>query len=241
MSPDLEHSLCPAFIKVVGFGDAVRPVVDAINELGYDGLDATVADIMKDYIPSENDRMVILLVAEHSDLFQTVARTYFDADVLTVGIFTETSLTAGTTMGSFTIVPLNRMYEVVRILIAPIFMQGYISYDFNDLRMTLANTGHFLTLSAKGCGELRFPQAIESIRCSLTKKQTSGIERISVFIYSNKGGEQPLKMQEVLELRDYLKELPENIDAIWATYPDDTIKGDEIKISIVAAGKEIVI
>lgn len=235
---EFEYFRYPIFVKVIGFGDASQPIVDAINEIGYDGLEASIAKVGEEYIPSENDKMVILLVTEKSDQCLTVAKTYFDADVLTVGITVESDFTETMAVDSLTVSTANRMYDVVRTVIDPIFMQGYIGYDFNDLRLTLADTRHFVTISAEGYGEQRFNQAIESIKCFLTKEQVREIEQISVFIYSNKDGVHPLIMQEVSVLTDFLKELPESINAIWAIYPDDTIRNDGIRISLIAAGKE---
>lgn len=237
---EFEYFKCPIFIKVIGFGDASKHIVDAINVIGYDGLEASVTEVGEDYMPSENDKMVILLLTEKSEQSLVMAKTYFDADVLTIGITVESDFTETMTVDSLTISAADQMYDVIRTLIDPIFMQGYIGYDFNDLRLTLADTRNFLTISVEGYGEQRFNQAIDSIKCCLTKEQVRRIEQISVFIYFNKDGEHPLITQEVSGLTDFLNELPESINAIWAIYPDDTIKDDGIRISLLAAGKEMV-
>jgi len=40
-------------------------------------------------------------------------------------------------------------------------------------------------------------------------------------------------------LIDFVSELPESVYVIWAVYPDDTIKNHEIRVAILAAGKEL--
>ena len=40
-------------------------------------------------------------------------------------------------------------------------------------------------------------------------------------------------------LTDFISELPENVYAIWAVYPDESMKDDEVKVTILAAGKEL--
>ena len=40
-------------------------------------------------------------------------------------------------------------------------------------------------------------------------------------------------------LTDFLSELPESIYVIWAVYPDESISDEEIKVTILAAGKEL--
>ena len=46
-------------------------------------------------------------------------------------------------------------------------------------------------------------------------------------------------MQEMTALTDFLSKLPESIYVIWAVYPDESIKDEEIKVTILAAGKEL--
>ncbi len=65
------------------------------------------------------------------------------------------------------------------------------------------------------------------------------IERISIFMYFNREDKQPLEVQEMRALIDFVSELPESVYVIWAVYPDDTIKNHEIRVAILAAGKEL--
>ena len=60
-----------------------------------------------------------------------------------------------------------------------------------------------------------------------------------IFLYFNKEDKQPLVMQEMTALTDFVSELPESIYVIWAVYPDESIKDEEIKVTILAAGKEL--
>ena len=46
-------------------------------------------------------------------------------------------------------------------------------------------------------------------------------------------------IQEMTALTDFVSELPESIYVIWAVYPDESIKDEEIKVTILAAGKEL--
>lgn len=40
-------------------------------------------------------------------------------------------------------------------------------------------------------------------------------------------------------LTDIISELPESVYAIWTVYPDKSMKDDEVKVTILAAGKEL--
>ncbi len=46
-------------------------------------------------------------------------------------------------------------------------------------------------------------------------------------------------MQEMAALTNFLSELPESIYVIWAVYPDESINDEDIKVTILAAGKEL--
>ncbi len=114
-----------------------------------------------------------------------------------------------------------------------------IAYDFNDLQTTLTDAKHFLIKSVTRCGKERVAEAIGCIKSSLTSSLLNKIEWLSIFLYFNKVGKQPLVMQEMAALTDFLSELPESIYVIWAVYPDESINDEEIKVTILAAGKEL--
>jgi len=46
-------------------------------------------------------------------------------------------------------------------------------------------------------------------------------------------------MQEMTALTDFVSGLSESIYVIWAVYPDESIEDTEVKVSILAAGKEL--
>ena len=68
---------------------------------------------------------------------------------------------------------------------------------------------------------------------------TAASSSASIFLYFNKEGELPLVIQEMTALTDIISELPESVYAIWAVYPDESMKDDEVKVTILAAGKEL--
>ena len=114
-----------------------------------------------------------------------------------------------------------------------------IAYDFNDLQTTLTDAKHFLLKSVTRCGNERVAEAIGDIKRALSSSKLDKIERLSIFLHFNKEGELPLVMQEMTALTDIISELPESVYAIWAVYPDESMKDDEVKVTILAAGKEL--
>lgn len=229
----------PVFIRVIGFGDETKSTIDAINKLGYEGLDAVVATPGAEFSPSVDDKMAIFLATGHNDRLPVVAKTYFEADVLTIAIVADSSLSKDVKMDSVTIETPDRMYEVVRTLIGPIFMYGYVRCDFSDLSLILTNSGHFSSFTVIGSGPDRVAQAVESIRCRLADAQLMDAEHICLFMYFNNEGSQPVRINELAVLNDFFSELSNTIDLIWAAYSDKTIKDDAIKISLIVSGANL--
>ena len=73
----------------------------------------------------------------------------------------------------------------------------------------------------------------------MTSSLLNKIERLSIFLYFNKEDKQPLVIQEMTALTDFVSELPESLFVIWALYPDENIKDYEVKVTVLAAGKEL--
>lgn len=183
--------------------------------------------------------MVILLVTEQTEQLHAIAKAYFESDALTIGIMSDSSLSENVKTDSFTIVDYNRIYDTVRTLIDPIFMHGYICYNFYDFNQTMADTTHFQSLSVIGSGNNRVTQAIDSITNRFINKQSAATEHLSLFLYYNRDGKQPVLIHEAAILSDFLNRLPENIDKIFAVYHDPAIKSNEIRLSMIASGKEL--
>ena len=78
-------------------------------------------------------------------------------------------------------------------------------------------------------------KSIKYIKQALTSSILDKIEQLSFFLYFNKEGKQALAVQDVAAISDFISELPASIDVIWAVYPDESIKGEGIKVSILAA------
>ena len=223
--------------RVIGIGEATKEIIETVKSYGYDCVSATVLTKPFECVPTDEDKMVIIVAKDNTDHANSIAKTFHDAGVLTIGLLDNADLECYDSVvseASYTEYP-----DLTKALLQPIATQGMIAYDFNDLRTTLTDTKHFLVKSVTRCGKERMAEAIGCIKRSLTSSVLNKIERLSIFLYFNKVGKQPLVMQELATLSDSLSELPESIDVFWAVYPDESIKDEEIKITILAAGKEL--
>ena len=226
----------PTSFRVIGIGEATKEIIETVKSYGYDCVSATVLTEPFECIPTDEDKMVIIVAKDNEDHANSIAKTFHDAGVLTLGLLDNADLDCYDSVVAD--VSCTEYPDLIKSILQPIVTQGTIAYDFNDLRTTLADAKHFFIKSATGHGNERVAEAIGCIKSSLTSSLLKKIERLSIVLYFNKVGKQPLVMQEMTVLTEFLKELPENIEVIWAVYPDVTIEEHGIKLSVIAARKE---
>ena len=227
----------PTSFRVIGIGEATKEVMETVKSYRYDCVSATVLTEPFECIPTDEDKMVIIVARDNEDIANGLAKTFHDAGVLTLGLLDNADLDCYDSVvaeASYTEYP-----DLIKAILQPIVTQGMLAYDFNDLQTTLTDAKHFLIKSVTRCDKERVAEAIGCIKSSLTSSLINKIERLSIFLYFNKVGKQPLVMQEMTALTDFLSELPESIYVIWAVYPDESISDEEIKVTILAAGKEL--
>lgn len=227
----------PTSFRVIGIGVATKEIIETVKSYGYDCVSATVLTEPFECVPTDEDKMVIIVAKDNEDHANSIAKTFRDAGVLTLGMLDNADLDCYDSVvseASYTEYP-----DLIKSILQPIVTQGMIAYDFSDLQTTLTDSKRFLIKSVTRCGIERVAEAIGLIKSSLTSSLLNKIERLSIFLYFNKIGKQPLVMQEMTALTDFLSELPESIYVIWAVYPDESIKDKEIKVTILAAGKDL--
>ena len=227
----------PTSFRVIGIGEATKEVIETVKSYRYDCVSATVLTEPFECIPTDEDKMVIIVAKDNEDHANSIANTFHEAGVLTIGLLDNADLECYDGV----VVETSRAEypDLIKALLQPIATQGMIAYDFSDLQTTLADAKHFFIKSATGHGNERVAESIGFIKSTLASSLLNKIERLSIFLYFNKEDKQPLVMQEMTALTDFVSELPESIYVIWAVYPDESIKDEEIKVTILAAGKEL--
>ena len=226
----------PTSFRIIGIGEATKGIIETVKSNGYDCVSATVLTEPFECVPTDEDKMVIIVAKDNETRANSIAKLFHDAGVLTIGLLDNADWDCYDSVvseASYTEYP-----DLIKAILQPIVTQGMIAYDFNDLQTTLTDAKHFLIKSLTRSGNERVAEAIGCIKSSLSSSMLETIRRISILLYFNKEGEQPLLMQEMTVLTEFLKELPENIEVIWALYPDVTIEEHGIKLSVIAARKE---
>lgn len=112
---------------------------------------------------------------------------------------------------------------------------GDINLDFRDVETTMKNGGDAIMAAGRANGDHRVERAIIAALDSplLYGSDIGRAERILFDIYTS--DEEPLYMDEMDEIEDFMRELDPNIDVIWGTSTDNTL-GKDVKVIILAAG-----
>lgn len=227
----------PTSFRVIGIGEATKGIIETVKSYGYDCVSSIVLTDPIECVPTDEDKMVIIVTKDNEDHANSIAKTFHDAGVLTLGLLENADLDCYDSVvseASYTEYP-----DLIKAILQPIVTQGMIAYDFSDLQTTLTDSMRFLIKSVTRCGIERVAEAIDCIKSTLSSSMLNKIEQLSIFLYFNKVGKHPLVLQEMTALTDFVSELPEGSYVIWAVYPDESIKDEEIKITILVAGKEL--
>ena len=123
-------------------------------------------------------------------------------------------------------------------LITPI--DPKVCMDFNDVNYTLRKGGNAFIVSGFGSGERRVTKALENALESPLLKSCDvfSFKKILMIIYSNPNSETPLLMKEVSEIQEFNESFDHEVDVIWASAHDSTLK-DQIKVTILATGFDV--
>ena len=227
----------PTCFRVIGIGKDTEEIIETVNCYGYDCVSATVVTDTIGCVPTDQDKMVIIVAKDNEDKANSIAKTFHDAGVLTLGLVDKADSNCYDSVMSATS---HADYpDLIKAILQPVATQGMITYDFNDLKTTLADSEHFFIKSVTRCGNERVAEAIRHIQRELTASMLNNIELISIFLYFHREGPQPLAMKELTALTGFVSQLPERVYVTQALYPDEDIKDHAIKITILAAGKEL--
>ena len=225
----------PADFRVIGVGEATDEIIETVKSYGYDCVSATVVTDAVDCVPTDRDKMAIIVAKGNEAQANSIAKTFHDAGVLPLGLVDNAdsdcydSVVSESSYAEYT--------DLIKAILQPVAPPGMITYDFNDLKTALTDSKHFFIKSATRCGNERVAEAIGLINRELTASMLNTIEKISIFLYFNRDDKQPLVMKELTALSDFVRELPERVYATQALYPDEDIKNHEIKVTILASGK----
>ncbi|MDR1527200.1 MAG: cell division protein FtsZ [Dysgonamonadaceae bacterium] len=118
-----------------------------------------------------------------------------------------------------------------------ITIPGIINVDFADVNTTLKDGGVAIMNSGYGQGKGRVSQAFDEALNSplLNNNKVFNAKKILFNIYFSP--DKPLEGIEMNEITDFMGKFKiREIKLIWGTAIDDTLKNDEMKVTVLAAG-----
>jgi cell division protein FtsZ len=123
----------------------------------------------------------------------------------------------------------------VRSISEMITSPGYINLDFADVRTILKDGGVAIMSSGLGRGEDRVSKAIENALNSPLLNNNDVFNAKKILINISFGSVQPMMMQEVNIIHDFMAKFNSGIEVIWGTAMDESLE-DQIKVAILASG-----
>ena len=116
-----------------------------------------------------------------------------------------------------------------------ITLPGIINLDFADVKTTMKDGGVALMNNGYGEGEGRVRKAVEDALNSPLLSNNDVRNAKKILFNVSFSDESPLLMEEMNDIRDFMKEFNRNIEVIWGTAVDNTL-GSKVKMTILATG-----
>lgn len=224
----------PVSFKVIGTGTGATDIIEKVKSFGYDCVGCILAETPSDCIPMDDDKMVIIVARDNEEVANTIAKTYHEAGVLTIGLVYDPNIAC------FDSVMMDSRHEdfpeIIKTLLQPIVTQGYICFDFNDLYTILHDSGFFMTLTAEG---KNVEEAVINMKKKMEKVPAQHIESLSTHLYFNRERQPAITMTDMRHLSEMISSLPESTNVIWSVNFDDTLPYDLIKFTVIMSGQEL--
>lgn len=136
----------------------------------------------------------------------------------------------------------DTLTDAARSISELITSEGYMNLDFNDVNTTLKDGGAAIISTGYGEGEHRVTKAINDALHSplLKNRDIFGSKRLLFNLYFSRNADPEFAMGEANELTSFINNLDPEVDVIYGICFDDSL-GNKIKITILAAGFELVI
>jgi cell division protein FtsZ len=119
-----------------------------------------------------------------------------------------------------------------------ITVHGHVNLDFADVETTLKDGGVAIMSSGLGSGDDRINEAIRNALHSplLNNNDVFGAKKILINLAF--GEENPLMMEEMNALHDFMSKFSREIEVIWGTAVEPTL-GEQVKVTLLATGFSI--
>lgn len=119
-----------------------------------------------------------------------------------------------------------------------ITVHGHVNLDFADVETTLKDGGVAIMSSGLGSGDDRINDAIRSALHSPLLNNNDVFSAKKILINLAFGEENPLMMEEMNALHDFMSKFSREIEVIWGTAVEKSL-GEQVKVTLLATGFSI--
>lgn len=119
-----------------------------------------------------------------------------------------------------------------------ITIHGHVNLDFADVETTLKNGGVAIMSRGIGRGKNRVDDAIEDAINSPLLNNNDVFSAKKILINLSFGEENPLMMEEMNALNDFMAKFSREIEVIWGAAVEENL-GEEVKVTLLATGFSI--
>lgn len=125
----------------------------------------------------------------------------------------------------------------VRSICDPITVKNRLCIDFNDINWILRKSGSAMNISGFASGNRRVTKALENALDSPLLKDCDifSSKKMMMNFYYNPDSEDPLRMDEMGEIQEFIENFDKEMDVIWGMAYDSTLE-DQVKVTILATG-----
>ena len=180
--------------------------------------------------------MVIFINTSNDDI-KVLTKTFYQANVLTLIISSQNIGEKRECYDSCTIISKDKIVPTIKSLFDPIFHNGPISFDFNDMLFTLKDSGRFIITS---CESFSLNNRMRDMLHNLNKeiKSYQEIENLAFVISYDPSSVLHLRGRDLDSLQEHLDNLPVEINVCWGLQRDKAYN-DKIKVTAIASGHNL--
>ncbi|MDE6073293.1 MAG: hypothetical protein K2F80_01675 [Muribaculaceae bacterium] len=227
-----EFEQLPVSFRIIGIGEPATKIIENVKSYGFECVAGNIVTSPEECIPTDEDKMVIVVTTDNNEVANVIAKKYHEAGVLTIGLGNNGDLSCYDSVMRGTC-PTDYP-EIIKSLIQPVIMTGYICYDFNDLCSTLRDSGNFMVKNAMGDS---IEACVANIKGCINNLYFKGVKYISLHLYFNMGRPIPIELKDIAILSEMISSLPETVNVIWSAHFDDSLKGNQVRLDAILAGK----
>lgn len=228
-------------------GEETSGAFRSIKSFGYDkhkqfSIQSTT--MVPNPTPTEEDKMVILLSNGNSQQLEGIAKSFYQAGVLTVLVTTKIVEMKEAFCDTQTVTPIESMPFIVRALFNYLFSIRVNGVDSDDLSALLYKSGKFKVIQVSSVWkENCIREMVSKISKKISCYNIEQIERLNLDIYK-KSGYESLTLTELKAIKDYFRELSDDIDVALLICLDsfewsDKLQNDKVRLDALLLGKNL--